>query len=871
MMKSFQLSHLQLMYLLIAALLQCEVATQRRCKEVHQLNINCVQGDSMSISCLTTTHPLQSLTVKLRRTNQDKDILIYPDIFPASEHQRWSVRKDAGNVTLDLKDIRLSDDGLYDCQIYKDWDCLNVIRFHLKVKECKTLDSVHPAPGSSVLLPCSEHPLQNRTEQVTWKVVTGHQSTNITQYRPLNKPSSSTEKLLKPLYERVRQLANGSLFIMDVVHTDELWYRCRVNEKTCYEVKLLLKDAATPADSTVGQTKDNSSDESETVTTNVTVVVMITIVSLCVLTSLTIHVILILLKKQRPKIDNQIELNCQSTVYYSEISGVATQRRCKQVHQLNINCIQGDNVSISCLTTTHPLKSLTVKLRRTNQDKDILMYPDISPASEHQRWSVRKDAENVTLDLKDISLFDGALYDCQVYKGQDCLNVIRFHLKVKECKILDTVNPTPGSSVLLPCSEHLLQNRNKQVTWQVVDGRQTTNISQYPPPNNPSSSTGKLLKPLYKRVRQLANGSLLIRDVVHTDELWYRCRVNEKTCYDVKLLLKAQMESLCKQVHQLDINHVQGDSVSISCLTTTQPLQSVTVKLRRTNQDKDILMYPDISPASEHQRWSVKNDNGNVTLDLKDIRLSDDGQYDCQVYKDQDCLYATKFNLKVRECKILNAVHAVLNSLVLLPCSEHPLQHRTEQVSWKVIIGNKPIDISQYRQPNKPSSSTEKLLKPLYERARQLANGSLLIRDAVYTDNLWYRCRVNDKTCYEVKLMMKASTDSIAGLAESNSDTSAAVTTNLTVVVMTTIMFLCVLISLTACVILYFQKRRRKANGHIQLNERFSVYYSPVAEGFDVPLYSLVERNTGTMTTFGVEQSEAPAFKSDDMYENLTL
>ncbi len=110
------------------------VVTQRRCKQVHQLNINRVQGDSMTISCLTTTHPLESLTVKLLKSNQDKDILMYPDISPASEHQRWSVRKDAANVTLDLKDIRLSDGGLYDCQVYKDQDCLHATRFNLKVK-----------------------------------------------------------------------------------------------------------------------------------------------------------------------------------------------------------------------------------------------------------------------------------------------------------------------------------------------------------------------------------------------------------------------------------------------------------------------------------------------------------------------------------------------------------------------------------------------------------------------------------------------------------------------------------------------------------------------------------------------------------------
>ncbi|KAL1259383.1 hypothetical protein QQF64_009960, partial [Cirrhinus molitorella] len=310
-------------------------ATQRRCKQVHQLNINCIQGDNVSISCLTTTHPLQALTVKLRRTNQDEDILTYPDISPASGHQRWSVRKDAENVTLDLKDIRLFDGALYDCQVYKGQDCLNVIRFHLKVKECKILDTVNPTPGSSVLLPCSEHLLQNRNKQVTWQVVNGRQTTNISQYGQPNKLSSSTEKLQKPLYERARQLANGSLLIMDVVNADNLWYRCRVNDKTCYEMKLLLKeyktfysttvlellsatllstvitDAPATADSTVGQTEDNI----------YTVVMMTTIVSLCVLTSLIVGILLYFLTKERSKFNSQIELSCRTTVYYSNISG----------------------------------------------------------------------------------------------------------------------------------------------------------------------------------------------------------------------------------------------------------------------------------------------------------------------------------------------------------------------------------------------------------------------------------------------------------------------------------------------------------------------------------------------------------------------
>ncbi|XP_051721093.1 uncharacterized protein LOC127497042 isoform X2 [Ctenopharyngodon idella] len=324
--------------------------------------------------------------------------------------------------------------------------------------------------------------------------------------------------------------------------------------------------------------------------------------------------------------------------------------------------------------------------------------------------------------------------------------------------------------------------------------------------------------------------------------------------------------------------------MSFSCLTTTHELESLTVKLRRTNPVKDILICSDTSLASEHQRWSVRNVAGNVTVYLKDISLSDDGLYDCQVYNGLDCLKVTQFNLSVIKCKILNSVHATANSSVLLPCSEHSLQNIP---TWKIITGHQSTEITQYRPPHKPLNSTERVVKPLYERVRIQGNGSLLIRDAVNTDGSWYRCKVNETTCYEVKLVMKDygtshstkkmdtfsttchtchTADIPVVQTESKTDLSAAVTTNLTVV-MTTIVSLCVLISLIICVI-HFKKRRSKINRQSTLNCQFSVYYSHIAEGLDVPVYSLVEQSTGTMTTFGAEQTEeASACKPDDIYE----
>ncbi|XP_073781601.1 uncharacterized protein isoform X2 [Danio rerio] len=336
----------------------------------------------------------------------------------------------------------------------------------------------------------------------------------------------------------------------------------------------------------------------------------------------------------------------------------------------------------------------------------------------------------------------------------------------------------------------------------------------------------------------------------------------------IAALLECGAQRPCEQPHQLNISRVQRDSMSISCLTTTHLLETLTVKLRKNNPVKDIL----ISPASEHQKWSVSKHAGNIRLNLKDIQQTDEGLYDCEVYKDQDCLNATRFTLTVKDCTKMKSVTAVSGSAVLLPCSEHPQRNTTDKVTWKVIEGHRSTDITQYRSSSTTSNSTEKLSNPLFERAKQLENGSLVIRDSVKADDLWYRCRVNDTTCYEVKLVIKVPglvtaksttlfttvTPKIpAGHSRGNTDTTA---NNLTAVVMSTVVSLLTIISLIICVIVYFKKRKHINNSH-KLNRPLSVYYSYVAEGYDVPLYSLVEQTSASMSTFDTRPSEALAYE----------
>ncbi|XP_052000759.1 uncharacterized protein LOC127656459 [Xyrauchen texanus] len=346
-------------------------------------------------------------------------------------------------------------------------------------------------------------------------------------------------------------------------------------------------------------------------------------------------------------------------------------------------------------------------------------------------------------------------------------------------------------------------------------------------------------------------------------------------------VLKAQPQRSCKE-DLLYFNEVQGDTVSISCLNTIHQLESLRVKLFKTNPKKDILKYPNSSSPAEHHKWSVKMDVGQVILDLKDINLSDAGDYVCEVFKDWDCLTFTKINLRVKACKVLNLMRVRSNSSVRLPCYEHSQQPRAELVTWEVIHGVQSTDVSQYLC--KELNSTERALRPLCERVR-MENGSLVINPVVKTDDMWYRCRENEQTCYEVKLEVKdyetfnstiiletlsktslatdvpASAVSTLTQSEGNSSKSTAMTTNV-IVVIVSLLSVCALISLMACVAFYIKKRRSKNTSQTELNCRFSVYYSQVSEGLDVPLYSLAENNPVQMTTFAGKQTEATEWNS---------
>lgn len=99
---------------------------------------------------------------------------------------------------------------------------------------------------------------------------------------------------------------------------------------------------------------------------------------------------------------------------------------------------------------------------------------------------------------------------------------------VSECKVQKPVWTTPKSEITLPCPELL------NVKWEVLHNDKSTEITKYECKH--TEKTEGATKPLCERSK-IVKTSLIIRDVVNSDALWYRCRGN-KTCYDVKLNVK---------------------------------------------------------------------------------------------------------------------------------------------------------------------------------------------------------------------------------------------------------------------------------------------------------------------------------------------
>ncbi|CAJ1061679.1 uncharacterized protein LOC117822274 isoform X2 [Xyrichtys novacula] len=197
-----------------------------------------------------------------------------PDVKYA-ERAKWEADK-PGQMSLVLTKLQRADEGMYSCEICKDWDCTLVRNITLKVKYCTVLEAVRAADETPVSLPCSVGVTsgQQGPQNISWERVKGDNTV------PVVSETAKSETLKFP----------------SVSHSDSGWYRCKYKlgkTPNCSEINLQVGNnpvtTSVPVLTTSEVTMEIKKEESKG--THMPVVVPTTIIGIVAMVALILLII----------------------------------------------------------------------------------------------------------------------------------------------------------------------------------------------------------------------------------------------------------------------------------------------------------------------------------------------------------------------------------------------------------------------------------------------------------------------------------------------------------------------------------------------------------------------------------------------------
>ncbi|XP_063325358.1 uncharacterized protein LOC134624313 [Pelmatolapia mariae] len=389
--------------------------------------------------------------------------------------------------------------------------------------------------------------------------------------------------------------------------------------------------------------------------------------------------------------------------------------------------------------------------------------PDKQDQDYRGRTQMNEDPLNtkdLSLTLKDLHLTDSGVYTCTVYNKHGHMLLrksVTLRVRVPQPKMVEVTQEE--ESVLLPFKTTAVLPQDVTVEWRHSDynyvivhlyesgNKQPVNQDQYH-----RGRTEMKKDPL--KTKDL---SLTLKDLHLTDSGVYTCTIYNKD--GDKLLQK----SLILNVTVEAMTVTQGvKSVLLPFKTTAVLPQDVTVEWTHNYRKVHVYESGNNQPVNQDQGYRGRTEmneeqikNRDFSLTLKNLHLTDSGDYTCTIKKDGHMLLQKSMRLSVRalEPTIVKMTEGVKS--VLLPFKTTADLPQDVTVEWTYYNIKLHVYESGNNQPDKQSQSYNGFTE-MDEDPLRTKDFSLTLKYPYFTDSGVYTCTVYNKDGY--KLLQKSVT-----------------------------------------------------------------------------------------------------------------